>query len=147
MSRALDDVDPCFKPLAMELIARCVEEGIAVMIIFTGRTPEEQASLYAQGRTKPGKIVTWTLDSKHVMKGRCVKCGAEEKSKAIDICPFSEFQLHGPDKLQWDETDPVWQRIGAIGERLGLKWGVVQNGQRKDVGHFELLEIEFRRAA
>lgn len=141
MSRALDDLDPCFKPSAMELIARCAEEGIPVMIIFTGRTSEEQGALYAQGRSKPGMIVTWTLDSAHVMKDRCVKCGAENKAKAIDICPYGEFMLHGPDKLQWDETDPVWLKMGSIGERLGLKWGVMQKGQRKDVGHFELKEL------
>lgn len=140
MSRALDDLDPCFKPLAMALLGYSTEEGIPLMIIFTGRTEEEHAAIHAQGRTKPGPIVTWTLDSKHVMKGRCAKCGAEKKAKAMDVCPYSEFQLNGPDKLAWDSENQVWARIGAIGERLGLKWGVMKNGMRIDLGHFELRE-------
>lgn len=131
MSRALDDLHPQFKPLAMELLARCLEAGIPVSIIFTGRTVAEQAALYAQGRTAPGKIVTWTLDSLHVMKP------PDFKSRAIDIAPWEEFRLHGPDRLAWNAADPAWQRIGEIGEKLGLKWGVLRAGERIDLGHFE----------
>jgi peptidoglycan L-alanyl-D-glutamate endopeptidase CwlK len=136
MSRLLDDLSDSFKPKAIELIARCIEEGVPVMIIFTGRTEVEQAELYAQGRTKPGQIVTWTLDSKHVMKPR-PNHPSEAKSDAIDIAPWEVFQLHGPDKIQWDSADPSWPKIGAIGQKLGLKWGVIKNGMQIDPGHFE----------
>jgi peptidoglycan L-alanyl-D-glutamate endopeptidase CwlK len=132
MGRALDDLHPDFLPLAAMLIARCVEAGIPVAIIFTGRTQEEQATLYAQGRTAPGKIVTWTLDSLHVMKP------PEFKSRAIDLCPWEQFNLHGPDKLAWNDKEPAWQTMGEIGEGLGLKWGVIRNGVRIDLGHFAL---------
>lgn len=118
MSRALNDLSPRMKPLAMELIARCVEAGIMVMIVDTSRTPEEQAANVAKG-------VSWTLKSKHLT------------GDAIDICPFSLYDLTGPDKLQWDGGDPVWRRIGAIGESLGLKWGVIKHGVQVDPGHFE----------
>lgn len=40
MSRALNDLHPKFKPIAMELLARITEAGIPVMIIDTLRTPE-----------------------------------------------------------------------------------------------------------
>lgn len=119
----------------MELIARCVEAVIPVAIIFTGRTQEEHAALYAQGRTAPGAIVTWTLDSRHVMKP------PDFKSRAIDLAPWGEFRLHGADKLMWDAADPAWQKMGEIGEGLGLKWGVIRNGERVDLGHFEYREI------
>jgi peptidoglycan L-alanyl-D-glutamate endopeptidase CwlK len=95
------------------------------MIIFTARTQEEQAALYAQGRTAPGKVVTWTLNSKHV------------RGLAIDLCPWEEFRLHGPDKLAWDADSAVWETIGKIGESLGLQWGIIKNGARIDLGHFE----------
>lgn len=121
MSRKLDDLSPRMMPLAMQLIARCVEAGIMVMIVDTKRTPEEQAANVAKG-------VSWTLRSKHLT------------GDAIDICPFAVYDLHGPDKLQWDGGDPVWRKIGAIGEALGLKWGVVKNGQQIDPGHFEYRE-------
>lgn len=118
MSRKLNDLSPRMKPLGMELIARCIEAGIMVMIVTTSRTQAEQADAVARG-------VSWTMHSKHLT------------GDAIDICPFDQWQLHGPDKLQWNAADPVWQQIGQIGESLGLKWGVVMKGQRKDLGHFE----------
>lgn len=118
MSRKLDDLSARMVPLAMQLIARCAEAGIPVLIVDTLRTPEEQAANVAKG-------VSWTLKSKHLT------------GDAIDICPYATYQLHGPDKLQWDGSDPVWKTIGAIGETLGLKWGVFKNGVQIDPGHFE----------
>lgn len=116
MSRALDDLDPRFKPLACYLLARCVEAGIQIMIVDTLRTPAEHAANLASG-------VSWTQRSKHL------------EGLAIDICPYDTYQLAGPDKLKWDSSDPVWQRIGAIGEKLGLRWG--GRWAQKDLGHFE----------
>src|SRR3989304_316651 len=54
----------------------------------TYRSPAEQAQLYAQGRTKPGKIVTYAKpgQSKHNVM----------PSNAFDIA----FNLHG--RLDWD---------------------------------------------
>lgn len=117
MSRRLDDLSVAFKPIAIELLARLTEAGICVMVIDTLRTAEEQAENIRKG-------VSWTLNSKHLT------------GNAIDICPYQIWDLHGPDKLQWDSADPVWARIGEIGERLGLRWG----GRWKstpDMGHFE----------
>lgn len=119
MSRALDDLSPRMRPLAVELLARCVEAGIMVMIVDTLRTPEEQAANVSRG-------VSWTLRSKHLT------------GDAIDIAPFETFMLHGPDKIRWEETDAAWQRLGEIGESLGLIWG--GRWRQKDLGHFELSE-------
>ena len=116
MSRKLDDLSPLMRIMAMELIARCAEAQIPVMIIDTRRTPEEQAENLRKG-------VSWTKNSRHLT------------GDAIDVCPYGVFALHGPDKLQWDD-DPVWQRIGEIGERIGLRWG--GRWQQRDLGHFEL---------
>lgn len=118
MSRKLDDLSPAFKPLAIELLARAVEAGIAVMIIDTLRTPEEQQELIDRG-------VSWTRHSKHLT------------GDAIDICPYDQFLLHGLRKLQWNGSDPVWARLGGIGEKLGLRWG--GRWKQRDLGHFELV--------
>ena len=115
MSRKLDDLSPRFKPLAMELLARCVEQGIHVLIVDTLRTPEEHAANLAKG-------VSWTTRSKHL------------DGDAIDICPYETYHLRGPDKLAWHDG-PTFQRIGAIGEALGLRWG--GRWRVKDLGHFE----------
>lgn len=117
MSRALDDLSPRMRPLAVELLARCVEAGIPVMVIDTLRTPAEHAANLKKG-------VSWTKHSKHL------------DGDAIDICPYSQYDLHGIDKLLWDAGDPVWTRVGLLGEAIGLRWG----GRWKntpDFGHFE----------
>ncbi len=120
VSRRLDDLSDAFRPLAFELIARAAEAGIPLLIIDTLRTPQEQAENIAKG-------VSWTKHSKHLI------------GRAIDVCPYSHFDLHGPDKLQWDAGDPIWDKLGGIGESIGLTWG----GRWKktpDLGHFELKE-------
>ncbi len=50
---------------------------------------------------------------------------------------FDTYLLAGPDKLKWDDGDPVWDRIGKVGESLGLRWG--GRWQQRDMGHFELV--------
>jgi len=116
MSRALDDLDARFRPLAMELLARCAEAGVPVMIIDTLRTPEEHAHNLAIG-------VSWTAHSLHL------------DGLAIDVCPYSQFTLHGPAKLQWDSSDPTWHTLATIGRKLGLRCGY--DWKQKDCGHFE----------
>lgn len=138
MSRSLDDLHIKSRPAFFAFLARATEAGIPLQIVFTGRTATEQAALYAIGRTDgqpASKQVTWTLDSKHVMSAK-----QEGKSLAIDVCPFDTYQLHGDDKLKWDDTDPVWAKLGEIGQSVALKWGVVDSGgRRKDLGHFEYI--------
>lgn len=118
MSRKLDDLSPRFRPLAVELLARLTEAGIAVMVIDTLRTPAEHAANLASG-------VSWTKRSKHL------------DGDAIDICPYEVYNADGPDKLQWASNHPLWQKIGPIGEALGLRWG--GRWAVKDLGHFEFV--------
>jgi len=133
MSRKLDDLSDRFRPKAFELLARLTEAGIPVMIIDTLRTEAEHQANLASGASK-------AVLSKHLplrLREPLVE-GDEnaEKSDAIDICPYSVYELSGPDKLQWDSSDLVWRRIGMIGESIGLRWG----GRWKsphDPGHFE----------
>ena len=116
MSRALDDLHPEFKLLAMQLIARVVERGLAVMVVDTLRTQAEHEENLKKG-------TSWTVRSLHL------------DGLAIDLAPFNTYQLHGPDKLQWDASDPAWKIIGEEAEKLGLKWGGRWN--TPDPGHAE----------
>ena len=113
----LDDLAPDFKPLAMSLLSRCVENRIPVVIINTLRTPDEQAALLANGHS-------WTQNSRHLT------------GHAIDVCLVAQWELHGAQKLDWDGTDADWARLGDIGEALGLVWG--GRWTQRDLGHFEL---------
>lgn len=117
MSKALNDLAPAFKPLAIELLARCTEAGLMVAIVDTLRTPAEQAAHLANG-------TSWVHHSKH------------EDGLAIDIAPYLTYLIHGANKLQWLATDPAWLQLGLIGEKLGLTWG--GRWAQKDLGHFEL---------
>lgn len=115
--RNLATVQPQLQRLGRELLRRLAAEGLIFKVTSGSRTREEQAALYAQGRTKPGPIVTWTMKSRHI------------GGRAIDITLFSG-------------KNPVWEskhytRAGEIGEELGLVWG----GRWKkspDKPHFEL---------
>ncbi|PWW37411.1 MULTISPECIES: M15 family metallopeptidase [Paenibacillus] len=54
----LSGVNPVIRQLGEALIERCYNKGIMILITQGLRTYAEQDALYAQGRTKPGSIVT-----------------------------------------------------------------------------------------
>ena len=116
MNTSLDSLDPVFKPLAFALLARLTEARIPVVIVNTRRTDAEQETAIAQK-------VSWVKHSKH------------QDGLAIDICPYETYVLHGANKLQWDADDPIWLRIGQIGESVNLRWG--GRWKQADMGHFE----------
>lgn len=94
------------KPVAEEacrlLFQECYKAGIKnIFITETLRTKERQAYLYAQGRTRPGNKVTWTLNSNHF------------DGLAWDIA------VSGPDL--YDVT--TLNKVGAIAKKLGITWG------------------------
>lgn len=73
-------------------------------IITSGRrTSAEQAALYAQGRTRPGPIVTNARFSDHQI------------GLAFDIDMLGEHPELVP--------GTIWNLAGAWGEYLGLAWG------------------------
>jgi peptidoglycan L-alanyl-D-glutamate endopeptidase CwlK len=107
------NTDPIGKQMD-EFVRAAADEGIPVKITSTRRSNEEQRRLYAQGRTLPGPIVTWTLNSKHL------------DGRAFDAT------IRGA--AEYDDYPEAWEVLGAIGEDLGLRWG----GTYGDYGHFEL---------
>jgi hypothetical protein len=127
MGRLLNELDDRFRVIVYEFLARCIEVKIPVLIVTTGRTIEEQREAVKNG-------TSWTMNSKHLPQP------PDGLSLAIDVCPYEQYQLHGPDKLQWNAADPAWQTIGAIGRVLGMKWGITLNGKHIDLGHFEYID-------
>jgi len=84
------------------------------------RSREEQEVLYAQGRTKPGAKVTWTLNSKH----------NKVPSEAIDIC------FRNPDRsANW--SPDLFKKFAAIIKKHGINWGG-DFKTTKDFPHFEV---------
>lgn len=108
-SRDLDELPPVLAAKAREFLARCHAEGIDLVVTSTYRDAEAQAKLYAQGRTAPGTIVTRAKPGQSYHNWRV----------ALDIVPLR----HG--KPVWattGEQGALWEKIGALGESVGLEW-------------------------
>jgi hypothetical protein len=114
----LATVVPQLQKLGRELLRRLAAEGLTFKVIQGRRTPEEQAALYAKGRTTKGPKVTWTLKSRHLT------------GRAIDIALFQGKNV------VWESKH--YTRAGEIGEQLGLVWGGRWRGGKTDRPHFEL---------
>lgn len=120
MSRAITQLRLSTKELCIKLVDQArISLGIQLAVVHTLRTFEEQALLYARGRTAPGAIVT--------------------KAKAGDSyhnygLAFDVAILDKAGKLTW--KSPRWEEIGKLGERIGLVWGGRFTGIA-DYGHFE----------
>lgn len=105
-----------------------IRNGISVLLICTYRDNEEQAKLYAQGRTAPGKIVTRAKpgQSKHNVTAAGVPA-----AEAFDVVPLRYGKPiwgsagDGIDDNPADDHDDdleVWQRVGAHAVAVGLVW-------------------------
>lgn len=105
MSRNLSDLDPRLEPLARQFLERAQAAGLSVVVTQTRRTMEEQAALYAQGRTRPGKVVT------NAKPGQ----SAHNAGLAFDVAFLAPGGL-----VTWEGP---WERLGEIGRSLGLEWG------------------------
>lgn len=115
-AEALDPVDsrsekhiatlrPEVRPMARALVHKAALAGIKIIIISAHRSFDEQNALYAQGRTKPGSIVTNARGgySNHNF------------GIAFDVGVF-EGNKYLPDS-------PKYKAVGALGVDLGLEWG------------------------
>lgn len=68
MKRSPDDLIPEAREKCLAWKALCEKKGIRVTITETYRPQERQDELWAQGRTRPGRIVTWTRNSRHTLR-------------------------------------------------------------------------------
>ena len=103
----INALDPKMKPRAEAFLKKCKELGVNIAITETKRSKERQQYLYAQGRTRPGNIVTWTLQSNHIL------------GLAMDIVFVDS---NGKYTYNGD-----WNKIGPIAEDCGLIWGGTWN--------------------
>ena len=106
MARGIEKLHPELQPIAEEFRRRCKAAGLNVLITETLRSRAEQEALYAQGRTRPGPIVTRCRypDSPHCW------------GVAFDFCRNERGR-------EYVDTDGFFRKCGAIGKSLGLTWG------------------------
>lgn len=110
--------------------------GVDVLITCTYRDADAQNALYAQGRTKPGPVVTWAKGGESLHQYRV----------AFDILPLrhgkSVWGTSGngididPSDDQKDDLE-LWQRIGAIGKTCGLEWAGDWSRNKREFPHFQ----------
>ena len=106
-----------------------------VIVVEGVRTIQRQRDLYAQGRTKPGKIVTWTMNSKHI------------DGLAVDLAPYDyeTRQILWGDVLKFNDMIRFMLRVAAAHKvkiRSGADWnqnGVLRESRETDSPHFELV--------
>lgn len=115
--------DPELKPELVQkvkrLIALAQARGYKLVVTQGFRSVAEQNRLYAQGRTRPGKIVT------NARGGQ----SNHNKGTAVDVA----FVVGG--EVTWSE--PLYAKLGPWAAAVGLNWG--GNWKHfKDKPHLEL---------
>lgn len=120
-------------PTLVSIVRRAAKRLPFSLFVVEGlRTRERQAELYAQGRTKPGKKVTWTLHSKHL------------EGKAVDLAPLINGAIDWADLSKFDAIAKA-MRDAAKEVGVAVRWGGDwdMDGQPRERGesdspHFEL---------
>lgn len=112
--RDINELTPLAQTACRLFMAKCREAGLDIFITETYRPQSRQNELWEQGRTKPGKIVTWTMHSRHTSR------------RAWDIACNGHL-LYDIDTLN---------KAGAIAKSLGITWG--GDWTTPDKPHFEI---------
>jgi len=118
--RRIGTLHPLIQAQAKELIIRAERElGIKLRVTSALRTWNEQDGLYAQGRTKTGKIIT------NAKGGQSL----HNFGLAIDVVEIKDG------KALW--SNPNWNKIATLGKSIGFAWGG-DFKSIKDKPHFEM---------
>lgn len=113
----------------VNVVKRAIEISEVDFTVLEGvRTLERQRELYAQGRTAPGKIVTWTMKSRHI------------EGKAVDLVPYP---------LDWNDLekfnkikDAMFQAAKELD--VNLRWGADwnENWHYREKGEYDSPHFE-----
>lgn len=138
LSRASLDALYGVHPILSGVVVRALALSTVDFKVLEGvRSHARQMELYAQGRTAPGPIVTWTKNSRHFVNPDT------GFGHAVDLLPAP---------YDWKDTAPfdaVADAMLQAAEELGvqIRWGADwdSDGNRRERGesdspHFELVE-------
>lgn len=114
--RDINELLPVAQKACRLFLSVCEKEGLPILITETYRSQVRQNELYAQGRTKPGRVLTWTRNSRHTSR------------LAWDICK----NVKG---TEYSDTS-FFKSCGRIAKRLGITWG--GDWKTPDMPHFEV---------
>lgn len=87
------------------------------------RPQTRQNKLYAQGRTEPGIVVTWTLKSEHT------------RGRAVDLYPYPiPKDLSNPPEGYKEKQEYLRDLFIKCSKLLGIPIRII----KKDIAHYEL---------
>jgi hypothetical protein len=98
--RAIEELTPRMQKKVVAFLEDCHSQGVMCYPFETYRSQERQDELYAQGRTQPGPIITWTLKSRHTQR------------EAVDMA------FGGEGKWTWEGD---WDTMREIASKYGLE--------------------------
>lgn len=127
------------KPALAKVVARAIElSEVDFTVVQGNRTQKYQDELYAQGRTKPGPIVTKTRKSNHIGGG------------AVDLYPWINGKPYMPDRptkkdFEMFKKIKVAMFAAAAEQGTSIRWGAdwdkdgaTDDETFVDMPHFEL---------
>ena len=110
--RHLRGCHPELKYRVKALVDALEHEGLDIILTQGVRSVAQQQAIYAQGRTKPGKIVT---NCDGIVKVSNHQPKSDGYGYAVDVA----WRTTGG-AITW--TGP-WDRLGTLAEAQGLVWG------------------------
>lgn len=116
MGRDITQCHPRLQAAATKLIAECARHGIVIKIGECFRTVKEQDELYAQGRTKPGPIVTNAKGSSY----------SSQHQWGIAFDFYLNMDVDGDGSVSDDafnDCTGLFTEVGKIAKSIGLSWG------------------------
>ena len=128
--RRIDDMHPIVRPKCCAFLVNCSTRNIDVRITQGRRTFIYQDELYAQGRTKPGRIVT------------NARGGQSWHNYAV---AFDIGLLHKDKTVSWDMLEDLdhdgisdWMEAVDVAKKLGFEWGGDWSSEFRDYPHFQM---------
>ena len=122
--RSIDDLLPTVAAAFRRGAAKADAQGIKYVVTCTYRTAEEQAALYAQGRTTPGKKVT------NAKPGQSF----HEYRVAFDVYPL----VNGKPDFSGSNIE-VWKKLAECFKSEGFEWAYEWK-TFKEMPHFQLTQ-------
>lgn len=112
-------------PDLQKVVKRSIELSTVDFRVIQGvRTQEYQDELYAQGRTKPGKIITNTRDSKHI------------HGLAVDLAALIDGAISWEPQYYSSIATAMYDASKEL--QIPITWG--GDWKIKDLDHFELAD-------
>ena len=110
----LDEVHPILASKIRQMADQLAQEGITIRVTQGLRSWTQQLALWMQGRDMNGTIVNPSKVVTKAAPGYSWHCFG----LAVDVAPF--VQSAAGQLPDWNLSHPVWKRIVAVGQSLGL---------------------------